>query len=328
MIVLKPDDVLKTIEKNFGDARLYRYGIRVSGTEKSVEITGIVDSLDTLGELRELFVEHEIKVKTQEETVESKVERAIVKIPVSDVRKDPRFRSERIHQLIFGETVKILGFEGEHVFVKDLRTGYLGWMRASHLLFTNRKGIDEWKESGTEVIVDKRFSKAVCGTEEFHVPFGTRIYASAEKERWVSRMPDGTETTIPLKDASPTSSIGFETVKNVWDLFLGTPYLWGGSSSYGYDCSGYVGRLYGYAGVKIPRDADLQRDFTKTIEEKELRFGDLVFFPGHVGMFIGEGKMVHSNLTYGGVSISNLLMPENAYEKSLKSTVTKFGRAV
>jgi len=97
--------------------------------------------------------------------------------------------------------------------------------------------------------------------------------------------------------------------KDLIDLskkLISTPYLWGGASSLMTDCSGFTQMLYRVNGYLIPRDADQQQDFSKRINNiNELKEGDLVFFPGHVGMYIGNKRFIHSSVGYGGVYITS-----------------------
>lgn len=78
---------------------------------------------------------------------------------------------------------------------------------------------------------------------------------------------------------------------------LGQPYVWGGRGAGGIDCSGLVQLAFGQAGVRVPRDTDLQRDGIGMLlaDDAELRRGDLIFFPGHVGIMMDAHNMLHAN---------------------------------
>jgi len=77
-------------------------------------------------------------------------------------------------------------------------------------------------------------------------------------------------------------------------IFLGAPYLWGGRTRNGIDCSGVVQMALGAAGVAVPRDSDMQFDsLGQTVDTP--RRGDLAFFPGHVGIMIDEANLLHAN---------------------------------
>ncbi|MFD1333211.1 C40 family peptidase [Methylopila musalis] len=82
----------------------------------------------------------------------------------------------------------------------------------------------------------------------------------------------------------------------VAERFVGAPYIWGGRTSLGLDCSGLVQTALAACGVAAPRDADMQeRDLGRPIDLAEARRGDLLFWKGHVAMLIDEGTLVHAN---------------------------------
>lgn len=87
--------------------------------------------------------------------------------------------------------------------------------------------------------------------------------------------------------------------------FLGVPYVWGGSSPNGFDCSGFVQYVYAQKGIHLPRTADIQATAGRPVAKSDLQPGDLVFFAGdyvnisHVGIYVGDGKMIHASTTYG-----------------------------
>ena len=91
--------------------------------------------------------------------------------------------------------------------------------------------------------------------------------------------------------------------------YLGTPYVWGGASPAGFDCSGFVMYVYAQVGVSLPHYSGAQWNVGVPVSRSDLQPGDLVFFDGlgHVGIYIGGGQFIHSPETGDVVKISPLM---------------------
>lgn len=93
--------------------------------------------------------------------------------------------------------------------------------------------------------------------------------------------------------------------------YMGVPYVFGGTSPYGFDCSGYVQYVFAHAGISLPRTADVQYEEGTPVSTAELVPGDLVFFTtytygaSHVGIYVGDGNFIHASSSRG-VTISSL----------------------
>ena len=135
-------------------------------------------------------------------------------------------------------------------------------------------------------------------------------------------------TVTPSRDINNSPSISPEALANPVDALIaeahswkGTPYLWGGNDRDGVDCSGFVTQVYIRAlGIKLPRTSATQSEYCSSLKREHLQPGDLVFFSTdssrkgivtHVGMYIGEGNMIHSSSSRG-VIVSSL---DNTYYK-------------
>jgi len=160
------------------------------------------------------------------------------------------------------------------------------------------------------------------------LPYGTCIEVVSPREdlsnRWIQvRMLDGKVFWAQSQDFVLNSdSISLDEMIEKAKQFLGLPYLWGGNSSFGFDCSGFVQTLFFQMGVQLPRDASLQVkvDNMEEIASHLLSKGDLVFFGKfkdrvtHVGIYLDDGRFIHSVTTNKRgphvVKISNLDDPE------------------
>lgn len=142
-------------------------------------------------------------------------------------------------------------------------------------------------------------------------------------------------TSVPFKIPQDLDDSTLALIREAMS-WIGTPYVYGGESKDGADCSGFVMMAYKNAlGIKLPRTSADQGDFCENIDRKKLEAGDLVFFHGgksnkvsHVGIYVGEGKFIHASSSKG-VMISDLDMQYFAdhYHHSGKVTQLRKMRA-
>jgi cell wall-associated NlpC family hydrolase len=135
--------------------------------------------------------------------------------------------------------------------------------------------------------------------------------------RWLQvKLVDGQTAWVQRGDVSAeTAPLTIDAMLQLARKFLGVTYTWGGVSSLGYDCSGFTQMLERQRGIVMPRDADVQAAWSglTTVERKDLRPGDLLYFGGsiakitHTGMYLGNGEFIHDTThDHPGVQISRL----------------------
>ncbi len=108
-----------------------------------------------------------------------------------------------------------------------------------------------------------------------------------------------------LIDSSTGSDLGKKIAKYACQ-FIGNPYVYGGTSlTNGADCSGFVYRIYGNFGYSLPRTSYEQRSAGSSVSYDEAQPGDLICYDGHIGMYIGGGKIVHASNAKTGIKVSN-----------------------
>ena len=110
--------------------------------------------------------------------------------------------------------------------------------------------------------------------------------------------------------------------------YLGTPYRWGGKSPFGIDCSGFCFMVYTLSGLGLYRDAEFDGRYVKEISFDELSTCDLIYYNGHVTMYIGEGEYIHSSATLGGVKISSFDEKSPNFYPRLKNGIVCCARSL
>jgi hypothetical protein len=232
----------------------------------------------------------------------------VVAIPVADMHEAPSADAEVISQAMISSRVEVLEREGEWVKVRTLLDDYTGWARA----WAVAKASDQTPER--VATVTSLFANLYREPDiESHrpvmtVPFEARLEVTGEATKdhfryYEVRLPDGTKAFVQPGDVTfdpPTLSIA-EAIE-LGKRFIGLPYLWGGTTSRGYDCSGYTQMLMRQRGHFIPRDSSVQArwDGSETVERDDLQPGDLLYFGrpaekkvNHTGMYVGDGTFIH-----------------------------------
>lgn len=197
--------------------------------------------------------------------------------------------------------------------------GYPGWMPAVHLI-QNELFLDELDRLENIVVFNKKtfvYAEPELVNTLKEVSYLTRLPLLEEQDNHVKvRLADGKTGYLASSGIKKASELKFSPndIVNEANRFLGVRYLWAGSVSYGFDCSGYTMRLYQSQGISIPRDADEQALEGIDVDKRNLRPGDLVFFAknrgrgpiNHVGMYIGNGNMIHAPNSNSSIRVESI----------------------
>jgi hypothetical protein len=258
--------------------------------------------------------------------------RAIAHRSLAHVRAEPRHTAELVTQMILGEEALVLGARDPWLQVR-LADGYPGWVHQGSVV---RSAVDDPEEfarslngppredPGAWVVVARgavlREGPDSGSPQVADLVQGARLrIEDPGRGPLAAILPDGTAGWLDREAALPARRLG-ERFPGKGDAlvehaasFLGLPYLWGGTSEKGFDCSGLVQRIYGLHGIRLPRDADPQSRTGRPVDPgpdwRGVRPGDLAFFvepPGdrvtHVGILAGGGRMIHASTTQNGVA--------------------------
>ena len=235
---------------------------------------------------------------------------AVVVRPVANMYSGPSEDKDVVSQAIYSTNVAVLE---ERSGWARIRTPdeYTGWAPASALLDSERP----YARSGRVAEVVSLFAhlyrepSVTKRAPLLTLPFESRLEVVAEpeeeKQRWIQvRLADDRPAWVQRGDVTlETRTAAVPEIIELAKRFLGLPYTWGGTSSFGYDCSGFTQMLCRRRGILMPRDAQPQADWSgmQTVASRgDLRPGDLLYFGKsdkkitHTGLYIGGGEFIHA----------------------------------
>ncbi len=215
-----------------------------------------------------------------------------IRQPVVDLKPRPSTGAGMDTQLLMGDRALVFEQRDGWAWIQAERDGYVGYIPTSALRFghddaTHRVSAPRTFLYGrpdlkTPVLDALSMGSGLRVTGEETVR-GT-IYAALAGGRFV---------------VSQHLCIAEEIVSDyvaIAEKLIGAPYLWGGASAFGVDCSGIITLAMRMVGREVPRDSDMQADRLGTpVERNDLQRGDLVFWKGHVGIMVDEATLLHAN---------------------------------
>ncbi|WP_110929164.1 C40 family peptidase [Bacillus massiliglaciei] len=220
-------------------------------------------------------------------------------------------------QALYGSRVTILEEKGDWVKVAAANQptprnseGYPGWMPKKQLVYN--RGFGQKLDRNFAIVTSPSawlYKDQKQKKRFLELSFDTRLPVLQQKKdaiqvmtpgagaKWISKMDASVyknEDQIPVPAG--------ETIVETGEIFLGLPYLWAGMSGFGFDCSGFTYTVYHANGITIPRDSSVQAVNGTPVNKEDWQAGDLLFFGydegkgkiHHVGIYIGDGKMIHS----------------------------------
>ena len=257
---------------------------------------------------------------------------AVINVSVANLRSQPKHSAEQVTQALLGTPVKVLKKKGGWYLVQT-PDQYISWASGSNLQLMTDDEFRAWKDAEKLVYLPTYgFSVDSVGDKVSDLVAGNILNIVDEgANTWTMRYPDG-RTALIAKDHGQQLTkwmesivISEQSIISMAKDLMGVPYMWGGTSPKGVDCSGFTKTVYFRHGLVLPRDASQQVHVGKLIDDQRdfsrLEVGDLLFFGRknedgserviHVGLWIGDNTFIHAS---GDVHISSMDSTSDVYD--------------
>ena len=350
----KVNEIITTVQqKHVPDRRLGVFTIEPEMVDEKLQLNGETDNQaaldELLTELQASQITFENNVLILPDTALKGNHYAVVVISVANMRSNNGHGAELVNQVLLGTELKILKKRGGFYYTQT-PDKYLGWISSSSLKLYTDASISEWRDSKKLIYTDLfgivYSEKDISSEPVLDIVVGCLIKSVSKEGGWYKvENPDGRigyipEDKVENKDSWDKSrNLTFDNLFKTGKRFMGFPYLWGGTSSKGLDCSGFIKTIFYLNGSTLPRDASQQVFVGEEIvpEEgyKNVNKGDLLFFGTpdregrqrvtHVAMYIGDLNFIHCS---GDVLISSFDPNSPVYDRSHSENLVKITRLV
>lgn len=258
---------------------------------------------------------------------------AVVCLAALDLRVRPDHRAELGSQLLLGEVVRLGAARRGWRRVTNLADGYSGWVRDWGLVPATARRAAGWRARATaRVVAPIALLRARRGSGIGVSPLflGSKAIPGRPARGWVPlELPDARRGWVERSAVALPGEAPPPLVDRITSL-LGVPYLWGGRTPAGFDCSAFVQQVLLEQGIALPRDASQQRAACRRLQAWEAPApGDLAFFAersgrvGHVGIALAGGTFVHAR---GRVCLASLDPGSRLYDSDLRPQMTGWFR--
>lgn len=236
----------------------------------------------------------------------------------------PCLQAERDDEAWFGQTAEVLAEPAEGWLRVRMEYGYESYVESRHLGPQPEGGNPRIVAAPWgDVLLAPQYKAPICLT----LPKGSRVRVLEAEGDWARlALPGGEEGYMrachlaqpPPAPATLEAPILRARLADEALGYLGCQYRWGGRTPAGLDCSGFCHAVYLHCGIAIYRNARLEPGYpVREIPRSLLQIGDLLYFPGHIALYLGGGRLVHASGSGGSVAINSLRKNDRDYRADL-----------
>ena len=356
----KAKEIIGAVQKKYApDKRTAFFHTEIqAGTPLIIQVE--TTEINAITELKALFKQEQLPVELQEKRLPDQElgedVYGIANLSVCNNRVMPGHPAEMATQTLLGTPVQIIKAERRYYLVRT-PDNYISWTEASGISRMNEATFQKWQAANKLVFI-QQFGQAYTQPSEKSLPVSDLVkgnilqVSGKEKKFYKVTFPDNRIGYIPIKNTAPYAkwvsqpSPNAEQILNTGKTLLGVPYLWGGTSTKGVDCSGFTKSCYFLNGIIIPRDASQQALVGEQVDIYEhdtisiakslqnLKPGDLLFFAAsknrsanprvtHTAIYMGSGEFIQSS---GLVRINSLVAGASHYDEFEAKTLVSARR--
>lgn len=357
LLIKKIKDIASQVQKKYAPDKRTEYFQMQMQTEEPLTYTVEVSKPEALAELKAALRNENISVELNGQVLPSQALEGkiygIANLSVINTRYAPNHAAEMATQSLLGTPVRILKKERGNYFIRT-PDNYLSWTESAGVTPMNKAEFEAWQRSDKVVYVDL-YGQAFSEASETSLPVSDLVagnilqllaktgafYKVAFPDKRIAFIPVNKAQSFAQWEAQPDPSA--EQILKTARTFLGVPYLWGGTSPKGLDCSGFTKTSFFLNGIVLPRDAsqqalvgdkvDIYENDTVSVAKslKNLKAGDLLFFAGdkhtlkvtHTAIYIGNGEFIQAA---GLVRINSMIRGSKNYDDYQSRTLVSARR--
>lgn len=288
--------------------------------DSSLTLSGRVLDESQLEDIHRVFPDLQVDTASIHILSRPNLSRLHVATNITGLYEKPTFGMPLSSELHYGTDLEVLEEQECWVFTRQ-KDGYLGW---AHRPYLSDGMIENPSHYIIEPVIELRAEPSITSSVLTRIVSGTGVTVQENKGEWTNIIANKTgwipsSALRAIKDIPQSLDARRASLLKDSARMIGVPYLWGGTSGNGIDCSGFARLLHHWVGIEIPRDADMQSAAAKRVEPP-FEIGDLFFFSEddsdrhhitHVGMGLGGWKVIHSSRGNNGVYIDDLQEKES-----------------